>query len=168
MQEPSIEELISQERELEEEIDDLHVPVNLGLSDDKLNQAIEYIASSTSDVPKFMESFSTEKLKNITSIATIAQLARIPGLIKQINDINTVIISSGVYNSMEPVELIKMSNTLSNELRLILETSRKTLDTLNTLEAPVSANQKLLEQLLQMPEEDIIAMKQFVASKKDK
>lgn len=168
MQEPSIEELISQERELGEEIDDLHVPVNLGLSDDKLNQAIEYIASSTSDVPKFMESFSTEKLKNITSIATIAQLARIPGLIKQINDINTVIISSGVYNNMEPVELIKMSNTLSNELRLILETSRKTLDTLNTLEAPVSANQKLLEQLLQMPEEDIIAMKQFVASKKDK
>lgn len=166
MQEQSIEELISQEREQNNIIDDMVLPVNLGLDDAKLNEAIEYIASSTSDVPKFMESFSTEKLKNITSIATIAQLARIPGLIKQINDINTIIISSNVYNNMDPADLIKMSNTLSNELRLILETSRKTLDTLNTLETPVSANQKLLEQLLQMPEEDIIAMKQFVESKK--
>lgn len=168
MQNQSIEELISQEKEQDDAVKDVLIPVNLGLDDDKLNQAIEYIGSSTSDVPKFMESFSTEKLKNVTSIATIAQLARVPGLIKQINEINTAIISSNVYASMEPGELIKASNNLSNELRLILETARKTLDTLNTLDAPVSANQKLLEQLLQMPEEDIKAMKDFVASKKDK
>ena len=96
----SIEDIISKERE-KSNVEDVTLPVNLGLDDDKLNEAIEYIASNTADVPKFMESFSTDKLKNITSIATIAQLARIPGLIKQINEINTIIINSNVYNSMD-------------------------------------------------------------------
>lgn len=166
MEDQSVEELISQERDKEDLVEDVTLPVNLGLDDEKLNEAIEYIANSTTDVPKFMESFNNEKLKNVTSIAAIAQLARVPGLIKQINEINTLIIGSNVYSQMDPTDLIKMSNNLSNELRLILETSRKTIETLNTLEAPLSANQKLLDQLLQMPDEDIIAMKEFLANRK--
>ncbi len=166
MKDQSVEELISQERDKEDLVEDVTLPVNLGLDDEKLNEAIEYIANSTTDVPKFMESFNNEKLKNVTSIAAIAQLARVPGLIKQINEINTLIIGSNVYSQMDPADLIKMSNNLSNELRLILETSRKTIETLNTLEAPLSANQKLLDQLLQMPDEDIIAMKEFLAKRK--
>lgn len=170
MKDQSIEELVDQQRNNQDTVDakDIMLPVDLGLDDDKLNEAIKYLGSATSDVPKYMESFNNEKLKNITAIATIAQMARVPGLIKQINEINATIISSNVYNSMDPVDLIKMSNSLSNELRLILETSRKTLDTLNTLDLPPSANQKLLEQILQMPEEDILAMREFVESKKRK
>lgn len=168
MQEQSIEELIDKTRTEQKEIDtrDVMLPVDLGLDDDKLNEAIKYLGSATSDVPKYMESFNSEKLKNITAIATIAQMARVPGLIKQINEINATIISSNVYNSMDPTDLIKMSSSLSNELRLILETSRKTLDTLNTLDLPKSANQELLEKLLQMSDDDIRAMKEFVESRK--
>ena len=169
MESESIEELISkQQGDLGEPKEDLTALVNLGLSDQELNEAVEYIASSTQDIPKFMESFNKEKLKNITTIAAIAQLARIPGILKQINEINGIILKTNVYNNLEPEELIKMSNSMSNELRLILETSRKTIETLNTLDVPPSTNQKLIEQLLQMPEEDILAMREFVESKRHK
>lgn len=164
MDNESIEEMLSSEHE---ENIDTTVPVSLGLDDNKLNEVVEYLASSSSDVPKFVESFNKEKLKNITSIATITQLSRVPSLIKQLNEINSIIVQTNVYRNMEPADLIKTSNNLSNELRLILDTARKTLETLNTLEAPPSANQKLLDQILQMPEQDILAMKQFVESKRN-
>ena len=140
--------------------------VNLGLSDDALNEAIEYMSGATS-APKYMEGFSNEKLKNFTTVATVAQVSRVPGLIKLLNETNAHLFASHELQSMDMNDLSKLSRTLSEEIRLILDSARKTLDTLDKLDAPVSPTQQLVEQLLQMPNEDIVAMKEFMASKKN-
>lgn len=139
--------------------------VNLGLSDDALNEAIEYMAGAAS-TPKYMETFSNEKLKNFTTVATVAQVSRVPGLIKLLNETNSHLFASRELQTMDMNDLSKLSRTLSEEIRLILDSARKTLDTLDKLDAPVSPNQQLIEQLLQMPDEDIMAMKEFMANKR--
>lgn len=137
---------------------------DLGLTDEALNEAITYIAG-TSDVPKFMESFSIEKLKNITSIATISQVSRVPGLIKLLNEANNIILASGELRTLDIEDLTKFSKSVGDELNSILDHARKTMDSLQKMETTQTANQKLLDQLLNMPDEELLLMKEWMAAK---
>ena len=138
--------------------------VELGLSDNDLNEMITYM-SGASPAPKSLESFSPNRLKDFTTLATISQVSRVPGLIKLLNETNALLFASSELQAMDMNDLTKLSKSLSEEIRLILEGARKTLDTLDKLDAPVSANQKLLDQLLQMPDSEIIAMKEYMANR---
>lgn len=136
----------------------------MGLTDEALNEAITYIAG-TSDVPKFMESFSTEKLKNITAIANISQVSRVPGLIKLLNEANNIILASGELRTLDIEDLTKFSKSIGAELNSILENARRTMDSLQKMETTQTANQKLLDQLLNMPDEELLLMKEWMAAK---
>lgn len=138
--------------------------VNLGLSDNDLNEAIEYM-SGAKDAPKYMEGFSNEKLKNFTTVATVSQVARVPGLVKLLNEVNSLLFASSELQTMSMKDLTSLSKSLSEEIRLILDGARKTLDTLDKLDAPISPNQALLDKLLQMPDSEITAMKEYLANK---
>lgn len=137
----------------------------LNLTDDILDKTITYIAGA-SDPPKFMESFSMDKLKNITSVAMVSQVSRVPGIIKLLNETNSAIMESNELRTMDIEDLVKFSRSLGDELNTILGNARKTMDSLQKMEMPPSSNQKLLDQLLQMSDEDIIAMKEYMASRK--
>lgn len=157
--------------ELNQELNDLALKdqtlnVGLGLTDEALNEAIEYMAGATS-APRYMEGFSNEKLKNFTTVATVAQVARVPGLIKLLNETNALLFASNELQTMDMNDLTKLSKSLSEEVRLILDSARKTLDTLDKLDAPVSPNQQLLDKLLQMPDDEIRAMQEYLAGKKN-
>lgn len=164
----------SQTESLEEAIDNdiinslsnsvQNVQDKLGLDDESLNQAITYIAG-TADAPKFMESFSIDKLKNITSVATISQVARVPGLIKLLNETNGLILSSNELASLDIEDLVKFSKSVGDEVNNILANARKTLDSLQKMESPPTSNQKLLDQLLTMPDEEILLMKEWMAAR---
>ena len=135
---------------------DQSLNVGLGLTDEALNEAIEY-----------MVGFSNEKLKNFTTVATVAQVARVPGLIKLLNETNALLFASNELQTMDMNDLTKLSKSLSEEVRLILDSARKTLDTLDKLDAPVSPNQQLLDKLLQMPDDEIRVMQEYLAGKKN-
>lgn len=137
----------------------------LNLTDDILDKTITYIAG-TSEPPKFMESFSIDKLKNITSVAMISQVSRVPGIIKLLNETNSAIMESNELRTMDIEDLVKFSKSLGDELNSILGNARKTMDSLQKMEMPPSSNQKLLDQLLQMSDEEIVAMKEYMASRK--
>lgn len=137
----------------------------LNLTDDVLNQAITYI-SGAADVPKFMESFSVDKLKNITSVAMISQVTRVPSLIKLLNETNNAILASNELRTLDIEDLTKFSKSIGDELNTILSNARKTMDSLQKMESPKTGNQELLDQLLQMSDEDILAMKEFMAARK--
>ena len=165
----SIEEAIDKAQVPAELINDLNShklqgDVELGLSDNDLNEMITYM-SGASPAPKSLESFSPNRLKDFTTLATISQVSRVPGLIKLLNETNALLFASSELQAMDMNDLTKLSKSLSEEIRLILEGARKTLDTLDKLDAPVSANQKLLDQLLQMPDSEIIAMKEYMANR---
>lgn len=166
--EPSVEEALSETTELSNQLEErTKLNVNLGLSDEALNEAIEYMSGAI-DVPKYMEGFSNEKLRNVTTVATVSQVARVPGLIKLLNDTNALLFASNDLQNMNMNELTKLSRSLSEEIRLILDGARRTLETLDKLDAPVSANQQLLDKLLQMPDDEIRAMKEYIEGKKDR
>lgn len=137
---------------------------DLGLTDEALNEAITYIAG-TSDTPKFMESFSVEKLKNITAVATISQVSRVPGLIKLLNETNNIILASNELSTLDIEDLTRFSKSLGDELNSILDNARKTMDSLQKMETTQTANQKLLDQLLNMPDEELLLMKEWMAAK---
>ena len=67
---------------------------------------------------------------------------------------------------MDMNDLTKLSKSLSEEIRLILDGARRTLDTLDKLDAPASPNQQLLEKLLQMPDDEIRAMQEYLKGKR--
>lgn len=150
--------------DLADEIDShgLQGDVDLGLSDQDLNSMIEYMSGSVAAPPKSLEAFSPSRLKNFTTLATISQVSRVPGLIKLLNETNGLLFASPELHKMDMNDLTKLSKSLSEEIRLILDGARKTLDTLDKLDSPVSANQQLLDQLLQMPDSEIIAMKEYL------
>lgn len=164
-QSKSIEEALSDNKIMEDIATKTKlVDVDLGLSDNDLNEAIEYM-SGAKEAPKYMEGFSNEKLKNFTTVATVAQVARVPGLVKLLSEVNGLLFTSSELQTMSMKDLTQLSKSLSEEVRLILDGARKTLDTLDKLDAPISPNQALLDKLLQMPDSEIVAMKEYLANK---
>lgn len=155
----------STQHELSSNPGEVNILAGLGLSDEALDEAIQYF-SSAAPAPKYMEGFSNEKLKNFTTVATVAQVARVPGLIKLLNEANTLLFSSNELQKMDMNDLTKLSKSLSEEIRLILDGARRTLDTLDKLDAPASPNQQLLEKLLQMPDDEIRAMQEYLKGKR--
>lgn len=143
--------------------------VNIGFTDDVLDKAIDYMEGKSQELD-FLEKFKADnnsKIKDFALISTATQLARIPSLIKYLNNVYTYLYSSNSLSEMDSKDLSNLGRNLSGEINSIMESSRKTIDSLEKSSGISSEYKDLLDSLLSQTPEELAAMKDFLESRKE-
>lgn len=152
-----------------DEVQESSVPVvNIGFSDEVLDDAIDYMEGKTQNL-EFLEKFKADnnsKIKDYALISTATQLARIPSLIKYLNNVYSYLYATSSLSEMDSKDLATLGRSLSSEINSIMESSRKTLDTLERSSGISSEYKDLLDSLLSQTPEELSAMKEFLDSRK--
>jgi len=151
------------------EVEESNVPqVNIGFSDDVLDKAVDYMEGKSQDL-EFLDKFKADnnaKIKDFALISTASQLARIPSLIKMLNNVYGYLYSSNVLGDMDPKDLSNLGNNLSKEINTIMESSRKTIDSLERNSGIPSDYKELLDELLSQTPEELNSMKEFLKERR--
>lgn len=146
-----------------------NVPVvNIGFSDDVLDKAIDYMEGKSQELD-FLEKFKADnnsKIKDFALISTATQLARIPSLIKYLNNVYLYLYSANTLADMDSKDLSNLGRNLSSEINSIMESARKTIDSLEKSSGMSSEYKDLLDSLLSQTPEELAAMKDFLESRK--
>lgn len=149
---------------------EISVPqVNIGFTDDVLDKAIDYMEGKSQELD-FLEKFKADnnsKIKDFALISTATQLARIPSLIKYLNNVYTYLYSGNSLSEMDSKDLTALGRNLSSEINSIMESSRKTIDSLEKSSGISSEYKDLLDSLLSQTPEELAAMKDFLESRKE-
>jgi len=151
------------------EVEESNVPqVNIGFSDDILDKAVKYMEGESQELD-FLDKFKADnhaKIKDFALIATMAQLAKVPGLIKLQSNAYSYLFSQQVLGDMDPKDLSNLVNNLSKEMSVIMESSRKTIDSLERNSGIPSDYKELLDELLSQTPEELSSMKEFLQERK--
>lgn len=142
--------------------------VDIGFSDEKLDEAIDYMEGKTQSLD-FLEKFKADnnsKIKDYALISTVTQLARIPSLIKYLNNVYSYLYASSSLSEMDSKDLVTLGRNLSSEISSIMESSRKTIDTIERSSGISSEYKDLLDSLLSQSPDDLKHMKEFLDSRK--
>ena len=154
-----------------DEVQESNVPVvDIGLSDEVLDDAVDYMEGKKQNLD-FLEKFKADnnsKIKDYALISTIFQLTRVPSLVKYLRSIYSYLFATSSLAEMDSKDLATLGRSLSSEINLIMESSRKTLDTLERSSGISSEYKDLLDSLLSQTPEELSAMKEFLDSRKHK
>lgn len=154
---------------VQDEPQESSVPVvDIGFSDEKLDEAIDYMEGKTQSLD-FLEKFKADnnsKIKDYALISTVTQLARIPSLIKYLNNVYSYLYASSSLSEMDSKDLVTLGRNLSSEISSIMESSRKTIDTIERSSGISSEYKELLDSLLSQSPDDLKHMKEFLDSRK--
>jgi len=140
--------------------------VNIGLTDEVLDEAVKYMEGKQTS-PKFLEVFKSDgnsRVKDFALVATTSQLARVPALIKLLNKVCQHLYSTEVLNDMDMKDLSALAKNTSAEIGSIIESARKTLDTIDRGSGLSGEYKDVLDSLLSKSPEELAGMKEFLGS----
>lgn len=139
--------------------------IDLGISLEDLKDMMNYLKGKD-EKPKFLERFLTDtegRVRDLSYVMNIVQLSRIPALTAMLNSVNTRLYDQSNLVTMDSKELSGASANLSREINNIMETSRRTCDSLQASAQPDSKYRSLLDQIMNMAPEKIAIIEKMIA-----
>ncbi len=131
--------------------------LNIGISIEELQEFYDYVAGKANK-PSFVDRFMTDlngRLKEMVIIVTELQLAQIPALIEYNNNIKEIIFSKSNLETNDLAELVTSMCNINKDIRSIIETSTKAIQTINSFEPLNSEYRNLLNGILLLPEDKL-------------
>lgn len=131
--------------------------LNIGISIEELQEFYDYVAGKANK-PPFVERFMTDlngRLKEMVIVITELQLSQIPKLLEYNNEIKEVLFNKTDLETKDAAELVASMCNINKEIRSIIETSTKTIQTVNNFEPLNSEYRSLLNYILMLPEDKL-------------
>lgn len=137
----------------EKDVNDL----NLGISIEELQEFYDYVAGKANK-PPFVERFMTDlngRLKEMVIVVTELQLSQIPALLDYNNEIKKVLLNKKDLETKNYTELVTSMCNINKDIRSIIDTSTKAIQTINSFEPLNSEYRNLLNGILLLPEDKL-------------
>lgn len=131
--------------------------LNLGISIEELQEFYDYVAGKANK-PPFVERFMTDlngRLKEMVIVVTELQLSQIPALLDYNNEIKKVLLNKKDLETKNYTELVTSMCNINKDIRSIIDTSTKAIQTINSFEPLNSEYRNLLNGILLLPEDKL-------------
>lgn len=134
---------------------------NLSISEKDLQDLYDYVAGKA-DKPLFLDRFTADlngRLKEMLLVVTQLQLSRVPKLLEYYDSIQEKLVNSENINNMKLEESTKIMLNISKDFQSIIDTSIKTLQTINNYDSLNNSYRDLLNRMLLLSDEKINSIK---------